>query len=133
MASVFVVRVHRRFRERGTTCLVLLLQALSFWGLSGLDPWMLGPFFVLQQVSYAFLEPVGRTALNQRIDSTNRTAVLSAQSLLARLGFGAVLALGSWDAALGDGLTGTYATLALLAVGAAALLTLLHPGDRRRA
>ena len=52
--------------------------------------------FCLQQVSFGFLQPLGRTALNDRIASTDRASLLSAQSLLARLAFAGVLALGSW-------------------------------------
>lgn len=139
-ATLLVPFVFRRLFERGTAMLVLLLLATSFLGLgTGIGQvdvsdagdqvmnWMsLLPLLALQQMGFAFLDPVGRTALNQRIDSRERASMLSAQSLLARLLFGALLFLGQWDDALGPGLGTTYFVLAAATVGAAAVLHRLH-------
>ncbi len=121
--SVYVVRrVHGRYGERLTSGLVVGLQALSFAGLALAGGGWVFPLFCLQQVSFAFLQPIGRTSLNHRIPAEQRAALLSLQSLLARLAFGALLALGTWDAALGSALRGSYAALALAAALAAVVL-----------
>jgi MFS family permease len=130
LAAFFVLRVHGRWGEARTASGVLCLLAVSFLGLSGLAAWWLLPLFCLQQVSLAFLQPLGRTALNHRSPAAERTTLLSAQSMLARLAFGCVLLSGHWDAALGDGLGGTYLGLALAAAGLAALFRMTRAGRR---
>ncbi len=129
IAALTVMALHARHGERATTTGVLLLLALSFAGLSGAGPWLIAPLFCLQQVSFAFLQPLGRTALNQRIPTGERAALLSVQSLLARLVFAAVLACGHWDSALASQLPATYRGLALLAAASAVVAFLWH---RRR-
>jgi predicted MFS family arabinose efflux permease len=142
LAALFVLRVFRRFGERRTATGVALLVALSFAGLAqvsslaasgrmaGLAPLLMAGalLFGLQQVAFGFLQPLGRTALNQRIPSANRTGMLSAQSMTARLSFSALLFLGTWDAAVTRDLPATYGWLALML---ALLALLLHLGHRR--
>jgi MFS family permease len=130
LAAFFVIRVHGRWGEGWTASVVLAILAVSFLGLSGLPAWLLLPLFCLQQVSFAFLQPIGRTALNHRSPAAERTSLLSAQSMLARLAFGLVLLSGQWDAALGDDLGGTYLVLALAAAVLATLCRLTSPGKR---
>ncbi len=133
--SALTVRgTHRRFGERGTTTMVLILMGLSFLGLSFLDASTallvaLGvgaALFCFQQVSFGFLQPIGRTALNMRIPSGDRVTMLSAQSLIARLAFGLVLITGDWDAAFTSDLQSTYLALAVAAVVIAACLHMTH-------
>jgi hypothetical protein len=126
LSAFLVLRVHGRLGERRTAALVLLLMAASFAGLARPWPLLLGPLFCLQQISFGFLQPVGRTALNHRIAGPERASLLSAQSMLARLAFGLVLFGGSWDAALGPRLDLTYAVLAVVATGLAVLSLLAH-------
>lgn len=121
LSAFAVIAVHVRLGDRATAALVLALLALSFLGLGLAAPALLLPLFCLQQVGFAFLQPVGRTALNRLIAGEQRASLLSAQSLLARLAFGGLLALGAWDAALGPGLDRSYLVLAALA----AMLTLV--------
>lgn len=131
ISAFFVLRVHTRHGERATATFVLLLMALSFAGLSLIGNLAVALLFCLQQVSFAFLQPIGRTALNHRIPPQHRAAMLSAQSMAARLGFAVVLVLGNWDAALADWLPATYGTLAAVAVGCALLVALTWPGRPR--
>jgi MFS family permease len=130
-ALLLVLRVHGRFGERRTATGVLLLLALSFAGLTGAVLLAIPVLFCLQQVSFAFLQPIGRTALNHRIASGDRASLLSAQSMLARLAFGAVLAVGHWDAALEARLDDTYLVLAGIALLCAVLAFLGHRGSAR--
>lgn len=133
-ATLLVPFVFRRFEERGTASFVLALLTLSFAGLAfgagGLG--RLVPLFALQQVGFAFLQPVGRTALNQRIGSSDRASMLSAQSLLARLAFGSLLWAGRWDDALDEGLDTTYLVLAGAALMLGVVLHISHRAGRRR-
>ena len=115
LSAFGVLSTHARLGERGTSALVLLMIALSFLGLALAGRALLLPLFCLQQVGFGFLQPVGRTALNRLIPGEQRASVLSAQSLVARLAFGGLLALGLWDAALGPDLGRTYLVLAALA------------------
>ena len=131
--SVYVVlRVFGALGERRTAGFVLLLLALSFGGLSAAAGWLVPVLFVLQQVAFGFLQPVGRTSLNQRIPAAERAALLSAQSLLARLAFGLLLFVAPWDAAFTDRLSLTYLVLAGVASLAAVLAVTLHPERRTR-
>lgn len=132
LSAFVVLRVFGALGERGTAALVLLLLAASFGGLALGAPWALTPLFTLQQVSFGFLQPIGRTALNQRIPAGERAALLSVQSLLARLAFGALLFGVAWDAALTSALPRTYALLAGAAAGCAVLAMALHPRGRPR-
>ncbi|MGQ0551926.1 MAG: MFS transporter [Planctomycetota bacterium] len=127
LAAFFVLRVHARLGEAATGALVLLLIACSFAGLAGLSGWALFPLFCLQQIGFAFLQPVGRTALNHRIPEQGRAALLSAQSLLARLVFALLLLLGDWDGSLDESLGLTYAGLALVALLLAAVCLRWRP------
>ncbi len=126
LAALFVVRVHARLGERATAVLVLLMLAASFSGLSWnvalAMPWLC----CLQQVAFAFLQPVGRTALNRRIAGGERATLLSVQSMLARLATAAALAFGPWHAALDQKLPTTYRTLALLSLLGALLFHATH-------
>ncbi|MHC4845757.1 MAG: MFS transporter [Planctomycetota bacterium] len=131
LSAFFVLRVHTRHGERATSTFVLLLLAVSFAGLSLVGNLVVALLFCLQQVSFAFLQPIGRTALNHRIPTEHRASMLSAQSMAARLGFAVVLVLGDWDAALADWLPATYGTLAAVAVGAALVVALTWPGRPR--
>ena len=115
LAAFGVLGTHARLGDRGTAALVLLMLALSFLGLALAGRPLLLPLFCLQQVGFGFLQPVGRTALNRLIPGEQRASLLSAQSLVARLAFGGLLATGLWDAALGPGLGQTYLALAALA------------------
>lgn len=126
-SAMAVAAVHQRLGEQGTVVSVLALVALSFAGLSLLGPWAMAPLFCLQQVSFAFLQPLGRTALNQRIPSSNRASLLSAQSMVARLAFSLALVGGSWEQAVSSDLPRTYATLAGVAVAGALVLLWLRP------
>lgn len=125
LSAFGVLSVHRRLGDRGTAVLVLLLVAASFLGLGLAGPALLLPLFCLQQIGFGFLQPVGRTTLNRLIPGEQRASVLSAQSLLARLAFGGLLATGLWDAALGPGLDRTYLLLAALAAALALVFRLL--------
>ena len=88
---------------------------------------LLVPLLGLQQISFAFLQPVARTALNQRVPSRDRAAWLSGQSMLARLAFSLVLGIGSWEQALDSALPGTYAALGWIAAGLALLFLVWAP------
>jgi MFS family permease len=123
--------VHRRLGEGGTIAAILLLVAVSFAGLAIAGPWALAPLFCLQQVSFAYLQPLGRTALNQRIDSSDRAAVLSAQSMAGRLAFSLFLWLGDWQDAVNRDLSGSYASLAVGAVALTLVLLWLRPAGQR--
>ncbi len=138
LSAFMVTPVFRRLGERGTATLVLLLIFLSFAGVVPLVGRALGlgllgvqlALFALQQTSFGFLQPVGRTALNQRIPSSNRTSVLSAQSMLGRLAVAIVLLGGRWDDAFESGLDTTYTALAGVALVGALLLFVTHRGTR---
>ena len=132
LAVVFVPRAYDRHGERGAATLTLGLLAASFLGLAFASGLAVPLLFALQQVSFAFLQPLGRTALNHRIPEADRAATLSFQSLLARLVFALVLGAGAWDHALDGALGGTY--LLLAAVAGACLLAsrLAHPGSAPR-
>jgi sugar phosphate permease len=132
VSVLLVLRVFGALGERRTAGVVLLLLAASFAGLGVCGPWLVAPLFVLQQVAFGFLQPIGRTALNQRIPSGERAALLSAQSLLARLAVGALLFVAPWDAALTERLSVTYLVLAGVALLAAVLVMSLHPERRAR-
>ena len=125
-----MIRVHRRWGEGRTASGVLALLAVSFLGLAGLPVFLLLPLFCLQQVSFAFLQPVGRTSLNHRIPAAERTSLLSAQSMFARLVFGLVLLTWRWDATLEKGLGSTYLVAAVMAAVLAVLFMITRP-DRR--
>jgi MFS family permease len=114
LSAFGVMAVHARLGERALAAFVLLLLAVSFAGAGLVGTALLLPLFCLQQVGFGFLQPVGRTALNRLIPGEQRASLLSAQSLLARLAFGALLATGLWDAALGPELDSTYLALAAL-------------------
>jgi len=131
LSAFFVLRIHTRHGERSTSIFVLLLLAVSFAGLSLVGNLMVAALFCLQQISFAFLQPIGRTALNHRVAPERRAAMLSAQSMAARLGFAVVLMSGDWDAALADWLPATYGTLAAVAVGCALVVALTWPGPPR--
>lgn len=131
LSAFLVLRTHARLGERATATLVLVLIAISFAGLSLVGNLFVALLFCLQQVSFAFLQPIGRTALNHRIPPAHRSVMLSAQSMAARLGFALVLMLGNWDAALQDWLPTTYALLAMVALGSAVVLALAYPGRAR--
>jgi MFS family permease len=136
LAAIYVARLHGRLRERGTTCLVILLMTASFAGLSTLTATSLTPLFCLQQVSFGFLQPVGRTALNHRVSSAERASMLSAQSMLARLSFGALmwlLSTAQWKQPPEDGLAPIYGMLAGIGLGAAVMLFVTHGLLTRRA
>jgi predicted MFS family arabinose efflux permease len=126
LAALWVVRVHVRLGERATASLVLLLIAASFAGLSLPVPAAMPLLCCLQQVAFAFLQPVGRTALNRRIAGGDRATLLSVQSMLARLACAAALALGPWNAALAGRLPSTYRALALLALLGALVVHATH-------
>lgn len=127
LSSLVVLRVFGALGERGTAGLVLGLLACSFGGLAlGAGP-ALVPLFTLQQVAFGFLQPIGRTALNQRIPAGERASLLSVQSLLARLAFGVLLFGAGWDTALTSALPRTYGLLAASAAACALLALLLHP------
>jgi MFS family permease len=131
--SVYVVlRVFGALGERRTAGFVLLLLAVSFAGLSAAPGWLMPMLFVLQQVAFGFLQPVGRTSLNQRIRAGERASLLSAQSLLARLAFATLLFAVPWDAAFTARLPVTYLVLAGVALLAAVLAVTLHPEHRTR-
>jgi len=125
--------VHRRLGEKGTIAAVLLMVAISFGGLAIAGPWALAPLFCLQQVSFAYLQPLGRTALNHRIESADRAAVLSAQSMAGRLALSLTFWATDWNQAVGTDLTRTYATLGVVAIVLTVVLVLLRPGGRPEA
>lgn len=125
-----VLRTVSALGERRTAGLVLLLLAVAFLGLAAGSAPVLVAFFVLQQVAFAFLQPVGRTALNQRIPGPERASLLSVQSLLARLAFGVLLFAVPWDAAFTSGLPRTYLALGGVSLLCAALAVALHPARR---
>lgn len=127
LAALAVRPVTRRLGERGTAVFVLGLMAVSFAGLTGGGTLLLVPLLGLQQISFAFLQPVARTALNQRVPSRDRAAWLSGQSMLARLAFSLVLGIGSWEQALDSALPGTYAVLGWIAAGLALLFLVWAP------
>ncbi|MFT7465277.1 MAG: putative MFS family arabinose efflux permease, partial [Pseudohongiellaceae bacterium] len=129
VSAIAVGVVYQRLGERGTIVAVLALVALSFLGLSLLGPWAMAPLFCLQQVSFAFLQPLGRTALNHRITSSDRASLLSAQSMAARLAFSLALVGGSWDQAVSTELPQTYLALAGVTVAFAIALFCLRPGQ----
>jgi MFS family permease len=125
LSAFGVLAVHARLGDRTTAALVLALLAVSFLGLGLAAPALLLPMFCLQQIGFGFLQPVGRTGLNRLVASEQRASALSAQSLLARLAFGGLLATGLWDSALGPELDRTYLLLAGLAAGLALVFRLL--------
>jgi MFS family permease len=120
MAALSVRPVHDRLGERGTSQGVLVFLAVAFTGLALGPAWLLLPMLAMQQVSFAFLQPVGRTALNHRVPSRDRAWMLSVQSVAGRLLFAGVLVLADGDLAVGD-LPGTYLALA----GASAVLAVV--------
>jgi len=130
LAALCVVRVHGRLGERATSGLVLLLLALSFGGLSLPFAAAMPLLCCLQQVAFAFLQPLGRTALNRRIAGGERATLLSVQSMLARLACAVALAAGPWNAALAESLPSTYRALAVLALLGAIFFHLTHRGRR---
>lgn len=130
-SAYLVLAVHTRHGERATATLVLLLLTLSFAGLSLVGNLAVTLLFCLQQISFAFLQPLGRTALNHRVLPAHRAAMLSAQSMAARLVFAIILVLGDWDAALQEWLPATYGTLAAVAAVCALVLALTWPGKPR--
>jgi sugar phosphate permease len=132
MSVYLVPRVFGALGERRTAGFVLLLLALSFAGLSAAPGWLVPVLFVLPQVAFGFLQPVGRTSLNQRIPAGERASLLSAQSLLARLAFAVLLFAVPWDAAFTARLPVTYLVLAGVALLAAVLAVTLHPEHRTR-
>jgi len=119
--------VYHRLGEQGTIIAVLGLVAVSFAGLSIAGPLAMAPLFCLQQVSFAFLQPMGRTALNHRIPSSDRASLLSAQSMAARLAFSLALVGGSWDQAVSRDLASTYGGLAVVTVACTVALLMLRP------
>ncbi len=130
ISALFVARLHRRLGERGTAWLVVLLMVVSFLGLSGSGVWLLAPLLFLQQVSFGLMQPMARTALNHRVSGSERASLLSAQSVVARLGFGVVLwALSGspWEQPPEQHLTLIYLVLAGVAAALGALWWLLHP------
>ncbi len=131
LSALLVLRVFGALGERRTAGLVLLLLALAFLGLAAGRSPVLATLFVLQQVAFAFLQPIGRTALNQRIPGPERAALLSVQSLLARLAFGALLFAVPWDAAFTTDLPRTYLLLGGAALLCAALAIAGHPARKR--
>jgi predicted MFS family arabinose efflux permease len=132
LAAFFVIRAWAALGERRAAGFVLLLVAVSFGGLMLGSGWLLAPLLALQQVAFAFLQPLGRTALNRRIPSAERASLLSVQSLLARLAFGALLFAGHWDTAFTTGLSRTYGELATLALLGAGLAMFTHPDRKPR-
>ena len=125
-AAVFVPAVYSRLGERGTALAVLVLIALAFSGLAVAGPLALLPCLALQQVSFAFLQPVGRTALNHRVPSRDRASLLSAQSVAGRLAFAGVLGVAGGASILRD-LDHTYAVLAIATATMGAALMLRAP------
>jgi len=132
LSAYIVLRVVRATGERRAAGFVPLLLAASFGGLAVAGAWLVPLLLVLQQVAFGFLQPLGRTALNHRIPAAERAALLSAQSLLARLGFGVLLFAARWDTAFTSGLPLTYVRLAAASVVAALLTMAWHPERRRR-
>jgi MFS family permease len=135
LAAFWVLRVHTALGERGTTLLVLLLLTASFLGLAATPLLLLAPLLCLQQVSFGFLQPIGRTALNHRVSSSERASLLSMQSLLARLAFGSVLALSAtsgWDEQPEEQLPPIYLTLAGVGLAAGLALSMAYRRSRRR-
>jgi MFS family permease len=130
LSAFLVLRVFSALGERRTAGFVLLLLAVAFLGLATGSAPVLLAFFVLQQVAFGFLQPVGRTALNQRIPGPERASLLSVQSLLARLAFGVLLFAAPWGAAFTSGLSRTYLLLGGASLLCAALAVALHPARR---
>ena len=129
ISAIFLGRLHERFGERWTTLLVGLAMVVSFAGLAMLHPILLTPLFCLQQVSFGFMQPLGRTALNHRVRSQERASLLSVQSMVSRAGFGLLLLLLStkgWDRAPAEELGHVYRVLAGSALLLALLLFVLH-------
>jgi MFS family permease len=134
VSAIYVSGIHRRLAERGTAWLVVLLMAVSFVGLSFGSVVLLAPLLCLQQVSFGLMQPVGRTALNHRIDGAERASMLSAQSVLARLAFGLILLMlsgGRWDQPPEDSLGPLYLVLAGAALVAGVFWWWLHPAWTR--
>ena len=132
LSAFFVIRAWGALGERRAAGLVLLLLSVSFAGLSLGSPWLLAPLLGLQQVAFAFLQPLGRTALNRRIPSAERASLLSVQSLLARLAFGLLLLAGGWDSAFTTSLPSTYVELAAVGLLGAGLFVFVHPDRKAR-
>jgi MFS family permease len=132
LSAFFVIRIWGALGERRAAGLVLLLLSLSFGGLALGSAWLLAPLLALQQVAFAFLQPLGRTALNQRIPSAERASLLSVQSLLARLAFGALLFAGHWETAFTTTLSRTYFELAAAALLLAGFAVFAHPDRKAR-
>lgn len=140
-----VMRTHARIGERGTAFAVLALLGASFAGLArfgaGFDS--VGSTFLVisllcawQQIAFGFLQPIGRTALNQRIPSSERASLLSAQSVVARLVFAGVMAFGPWDAMFEESLGDAYVSLAVASFVLAVVFFVTHRplgGSRPRA
>lgn len=124
LSALLVAPLHRRVGEVGAALFVMLLLTASFLGLSQL-PGMLGlaPLFLLQQISFGVLQPLGRTALNHRVPREHRAALLSVQSMLGRLAIAAVLFLAGTPRVAGAELLGAPELEGLyLALGGAALV-----------
>lgn len=129
LAVLAVAPVHRRLGEVSSALGVLLLLVLAFGGLALGGRALLLPMLALQQVSFAFLQPIGRTALNRRLPSRDRAGWLSAQSVAGRLTFAVILLVVDGVAAVGD-LESTYLMLALGGLVLLACLALTAPRGR---
>ena len=141
-AAFAVLRTYERLGERGTAFAVLALLGASFAGLArfGSDlggTWTTFAVIVLlcgwQQISFGFMHPIGRTALNARIAPAERASLLSAQSVVARILFAAVMAFLPWDAMFAERLDQTYLGLAGVSFALALLFFVTHHSRRRRA
>ncbi len=140
-AAFAVMRTYARLGERGTAFTVLALLGASFAGLAAFGSdfgttWTTFAVIALlcawQQVSFGFMHPLGRTALNQRIPPAERASLLSAQSVSARILFSAVMFFAPWDEMLASDLHDTYVTLAVVAFALAGLFFVTHHSGRRR-
>jgi hypothetical protein len=133
LSALLVAPLHRRVGEFGAALFVLLLLSGSFLGLSSLPGLLgLGPLFLLQQVSFGVLQPLGRTALNRRVPREHRAALLSVQSMLGRLAIASVLFLAGTPRIAGaealdaQELEGLYMALGVAALAVGGLLFLLR-------
>jgi len=123
--------LHGRWGERRLATFVVAALGTAFLGLAALPGLVVLALFCLQQASFGFLDPVGRTALNHRIPSAERASLLSSQSMVARLLFGVTLwGLGLRAGVLTDRLAGLYLGLAAAALIGAALVFATHEGAR---